>query len=233
MKKFCEDCKKEIFNHGKSIRCQSCARKHYLKINPMPTGKNAYGYIHGKTHNNKCANCGNHITLNAKLCKPCYNLSKKTGKKYPICLDCNKKLGDYLSKRCKSCAGKRRIMTKKSKDKISEANKGKNNGMYGIPSPQGKKEIYKNIKLRNSWEVKYAQYLDKQNIKWQYESKTFDLCNGTYTPDFYLLETNEYIEIKGYWRKKDKKKYNLFKRKYPEIKISILQEQNLKLLKIL
>jgi len=87
--------------------------------------------------------------------------------------------------------------------------------------------------MKSSWEIVYAKWLDKQNIKWLYESKTFDLGNTTYTPDFYLPETEEYIEIKGYWRDDAKKKFNLFKKKFKDIKILIYNELKLKKLGVI
>ena len=50
--------------------------------------------------------------------------------------------------------------------------------------------------------------LDKYN-----EIKTFDLGYTTYTPDFYLSETKEYIEIKGWVTDKDKAKFKGFTKK--------------------
>ena len=41
--------------------------------------------------------------------------------------------------------------------------------------------------------------LNKINFKWQHE--TFTLANGnTYRPDCYLIDSNIWIEIKGYMR---------------------------------
>ncbi|KKL59181.1 hypothetical protein LCGC14_2217940 [marine sediment metagenome] len=81
--------------------------------------------------------------------------------------------------------------------------------------------------MRSSYEIAYAKWLDKQNIKWKYESKTFDLGNTTYTPDFYLPKTNKYIEIKGYWREDAKKKFKKFKTIYSETKIQVLNYQKI------
>lgn len=106
------------------------------------------------------------------------------------------------------------IVSQEIKDKISKSHKGIKPSWYRI--------IYNGIKMRSSWEVKYAQYLDSKNIKWEYEKKTFDLGNTTYTPDFYLPETNEYIEIKGWWRPKSKEKFETFKNRYPEIRIKVI-----------
>jgi hypothetical protein len=92
---------------------------------------------------------------------------------------------------------------------------------------------YKNNSFRSSWELLFAKWLDLSGIKWQYESKTFDLVNTTYTPDFYLPEFDCYIEIKGWWRDDAKKKFKKFIQRYNKIKIKVLGIQELKKLKIL
>jgi len=122
-------------------------------------------------------------------------------------------------------AGKRRCLKCKSK--------GKNNPRFGKMASHGKGKNYKGIFMRSSWETKYAKYLDKNHIKWQYEPKTFDLGNSTYTPDFYLPKTNKYIEIKGWWRDDAKKKFNKFKKLYLKTRIEVLYQKDLKQLKIL
>lgn len=86
---------------------------------------------------------------------------------------------------------------------------------------------YKGINMRSNWEIKYAKYLDKNKIKWLYESQTFDLGDSAYTPDFYLPETNEYIEIKGYLTDKCKNKLNKFKEMYSNTNFAILQGREL------
>lgn len=69
----------------------------------------------------------------------------------------------------------------------------------------------KEIKCRSGYEVIYANYLIINNIPFEYEPKTFKLANGKrYTPDFYLFNTNEYIEIKGSFKSNDI--YNQFKK---------------------
>lgn len=89
-------------------------------------------------------------------------------------------------------------------------------------------------KMRSSWEVLYAKYLDSLNIKWLYEPKQFQLSSGKrYWPDFYLPELNEYHEIKGYMRYGDKEKMILFQKEYPEIALKILLRYDLVQLKVL
>lgn len=48
---YCVDCNKELSKkaeYNEIERCRSCARKYYLKFNPMPTGKDSHRYIHGE-----------------------------------------------------------------------------------------------------------------------------------------------------------------------------------------
>ena len=134
-------------------------------------------------------------------------------KHYCIELDCNNEIHKhttlYRSGLCKSCA-----------------QKGERNVSFGKVT-HGKWGKYKGINMRSSWEIAYAKYLDKQGIKWKYESKTFDLGNTTYTPDFYLPKTNEYIEIKGYWRDDAKLKFKKFKRIYNFINIKIIDKNKI------
>ena len=54
------------------------------------------------------------------------------------------------------------------------------------------------VLCRSGYEVLYANYLIINKIDFEYEPESFKLDNGKrYTPDFYLIEENRYIEIKG------------------------------------
>lgn len=193
----------------------------------------------------RCYSCANH-----------YNALKQGKTLIKIyCVDCSKLLSRYDAKRCRPCASrenfrkfgnpakkldvrkkmskirKGRKLTKSWKKKIKESckgiNKGNKNGMFGIPTPHPKGGKYKDIGMRSSYEIAYAKYLDKNNIKWKYESKRFDLGELTYTPDFYLPKSDKYVEIKGWWRKKDKKRFKLFKSKFKDISIKVLMKNDL------
>lgn len=180
----CIDCGEKIhtntYLYGKK-RCVHCRAK----------GKNNSNFKNDNTHNNKCKDCGKHIS------KP--------------------------SKRCQKCAGKI----------FGNNQRGRLNNRFGKPPTHGKRIKYRGILMRSTWEVAYAKYLDKQKIKWTYESKTFDLGDCTYTPDFYLPQSDTYIEIKGRWRDDAKKKFNLFRKKYYSMNIILLTKKELKKLKII
>jgi len=82
--------------------------------------------------------------------------------------------------------------------------------------------------LRSSYEIAFARWLDAQNIAWLYEPKAFDLGKVSYIPDFYLVNEDKYIEIKGYMRPKAKEKIALFKEKHSHVALVVLDTIALK-----
>jgi len=219
----CIDCNKQILGHSKHIkRCKKCYYNSRKGIgNPM-YGRKGKKHPNWKGGKPKCPKCGKVMSnYSDKICLKCQNRKGKNNSNYKdgktlknyYCKDCGKLIcltNVYNgNKRCKSCA-----------------QKGKLNHRYGKIS-HGKWGTYKGIRMRSSYEIAYAKWCDKNNIKWLYESKTFDLGDTTYTPDFYLPKTDEYIEVKGYWRKDAIEKFTIFKITYPEIDIKIKDKDDL------
>jgi Fe-S-cluster containining protein len=100
---------------------------------------------------------------------------------------------------------------------------------YSASSVSGRCKIYdyNGTKLKGSWELLFAKWLDLVSIKWTNNVTGFSYewnGNRTYFPDFYLPEYDVYIEIKGYSRESDrdlakwKAVKNLKILKYSEIK---------------
>ncbi len=138
------------------------------------------------------------------------------------CLICAKELKKRNSKYCNEHRGERY--------------KGKKNPMAGKPSPKGAgrgkgcyyKSIFQgDVWLRSSYEKAYAEYLDSIKEPWVYEFNTFKIGESTYTPDFYLIYRNTYIEIKGYMRKEAQEKIDKFKGLYPKEKLTVLFKKDL------
>jgi hypothetical protein len=107
---------------------------------------------------------------------------------------------------------------------------GKLNPMYGKRShSHGQWYINKwtghPIWLRSTWEVAVSDYLYDNCIIFEYESNTFEIGNTTYTPDFYLIHNDTYIEVKGYMSKVAQTKIDLFKEYYPNIKFELWDMQ--------
>lgn len=211
--KHCKDCDKEITKQAK--RCKQCWQEYHSQLmKGKYKGKNNPNYKDGRfCKKYYCKICGKGIHKDTVIygfgrCKSC-QISQRNIKDW--------KNPKYRKRMIK-------IISRKAKKRLSIP---QNNPMYGIPSPHGKKIKYKGNWMRSSWEVAFAKYCIKNHIKYRYESKTFDLGNMTYTPDFYLPETDTYIEIKGWWRDKAKVKFNAFKNKYSKVKIKVLMKKNL------
>lgn len=201
-----------------------------------------------------CDNCGKHekrkyhnvldgmdFCEGKQLCKKCSQntikrkeISKKGGNttylRYP-----DRYKGKHLTKEICSRGGKAgaqaRIGTesyKKAGKKVSESLKLKyRNGELVSAPPKGIRTQYNNITFRSTWEAKFAKYLDENNIKWKFEPKTFLLkVNNSYLPDFYLEESNIWIEVKGYWREDALRKFNEFKLQYPQEIIIVVDSLN-------
>ena len=197
----------------------------------------------------KCLKCKGKKSYYAKTCMRCRNVngknnpnygnhpivSKETRRKHSLsqmgkknheyidgryakqyyCKDCNKEIstgsGIYGKGRCPSCS---------QKDNYKK---------YGQRGQVGttKAGYYKGIFMKSSWELKFARFLTLSGIKWKYEPKIFNLGNITYTPDFYLSDSNCYIEIKGWWRDNGHQKVQRFIKKFPNKLFMLLRKQDL------
>lgn len=122
--------------------------------------------------------------------------------------------------------------TEAHKKKLSKSMSGCNNPNFGKKSNRhGKRHWYtcpngQVVSMRSNWEVAYANWLNDQQINWRYEPVTFVLLDGrAYTPDFLLVETYEYVEVKGWLRKEHDDKMRQFRQENPNIKL-ILADKN-------
>lgn len=151
--------------------------------------------------------------------RPSYNSLGKS-----CSLQTAKKISEALKGKPKSECHKRKLSESKLGDKNFNFGKKCNHPKrYWYCCPDGKW-----VSMRSNWEVAYAEFLCSQKIKWQYEPKTFILSNGSaYTPDFFLLKTEEYIEVKGWLRPKYAKKIDMFYNDYPECKLILANKKYL------
>jgi hypothetical protein len=152
------------------------------------------------------------VAKTRKFCSQhCVSEWKKTaykGRKYvaPVEVECNYcekvferqrcmvKERNYCDKRC-ACLDKKEKMMASPRCRTYRV---LDNGSY----------------VRSRWEAAFIRdYLIPKGIAWEYEPKTFKLSNGKkYTPDFYLKESDVYVEIKGYdYRGESKRRAGLFR----------------------
>ena len=120
------------------------------------------------------------------------------------------------------------------KQKLSESKKGSKHPNYGKKcKTHGKRNWFlcpdgKTVSMRSSWETSFANYLNENNVDWQYEPKTFLLEDGSaYTPDFYLTETKEWVEVKGWFREEHKLKIEHWKTSNPKEKLVLADKKYL------
>jgi len=147
-----------------------------------------------------------------------------------------KKNGESYSKAYKEgkiviwCKGKTKetdIRIKNMSNKVSNTVLNKiENDEWHLSFSHSRTHNYKGLKLHGSWELKYAEYLDKNNIKWIRPKDKFKYIFENkirnYSPDFYLIDSDEYIEIKGYPTDKDIAKWKQF-----NLKLKIISGKDL------
>ena len=200
----------------------------------------------------KCSICNKRVkrkkpNFNGKIiCNPC-----KKNENTVKCLCCGKYFKKRVSKRkfcSRACSGKYlgehtlkgRKLSTITKEKLSKIASGNNNGIiktiyYKIFSPH----MNKFVAVQGTYELKYAKYLNENNVDWirskeiSMQYKKADNVTRNYFPDFYLPNTDEYIEIKGYFFPKDKEKMKLVQKQNNNKNIRILFKEDLEKLNII
>ena len=70
---------------------------------------------------------------------------------------------------------------------------------------------YKGYRFRSRAEARWAVFFDALGAAWMYEPDGVELQNGMwYLPDFYLPESNTFVEVKGVLSEKEAAKINAF-----------------------
>lgn len=131
------------------------------------------------------------------------------------------KLRDAIKKRSKEFNKEMGLKVSKTvKEKVK-------NGTWRTSLAKNMHYNYNGVDLHGTWELKFAQYLDSNNIKWRRPNERFkyfyDNKYRYYTPDFYLIDSDTFIEIKGFKTEKDEAKWSQF-----PLKLKVLFESDLK-----
>ena len=81
--------------------------------------------------------------------------------------------------------------------------------------------IMRSKKYRSNFELNIARLLSERKVPFEYENfkVTYIPKPRTYTPDFYLPETDVYVEAKGLLDKADRTKMLLVKQQHPDLDI--------------
>lgn len=207
---FCKYCGKECKNKNSlvqhEIRCKCNPNKCNMDITPR------------EGFNNK-----GRVAWNKGLTKEINDSIKKQSETFKK----NEQLGLHTNKYNPMC-------DEKSRKKLSDTCLRKSKeGTWHTSLAKNMHINYKGTDLHGTWELKYAQYLDAKGVSWERckdrFTYIFDDKTRYYTPDFYLVGLDKYIEIKGYATKKDYAKWTQF----PKDKtLEVLMEKDLILLGI-
>jgi predicted nuclease of restriction endonuclease-like RecB superfamily len=102
-----------------------------------------------------------------------------------------------------------RYQNSEQRQKTSDSVKGKTGGFRNFGG-NGKKGICAGYVFQSSWEEVWIKYHLKHEIPFrrctEYFEYEFDGKKRKYYPDFFLPETNTYVEIKGFWSQKTEAK---------------------------
>lgn len=204
-----------------SLNCRYCNKlcknrnslaQHEIRCNNNPN----------KIDMSKCFNnCSHNLAWNHGLTKDTDERVNKSAQTYKK----NHKLGLH-----KDTSGENNTSSRlEVKNKISQSClKRSKNGTWHTSLAKNMHYAYKENDLHGTWEVAYAVYLDENNIDWIRNTKRFEYFykgkKHYYTPDFYLTESDEYIEIKGYSTGKDYSKWKQFPK---DKKLTVLKFKDL------
>ena len=210
---------------GKRYLCQcDCGRQKIIRGSSLTAGLSqscgSHSSFSGGVENQKKAGASRKVYYFEKaklsigekygrlLIKGIFSCPKKRSNR-PVCLcDCGKETVQYYadlkSGKVISCGCYRTEQASKTGSSSGVKNSRRTKWIPFI-------ENGKTITLRSSYELIFARVLDKKGLTWQYEPQTFKLKEGCrYTPDFYVLETDEWFEVKGYITEKSVEKIRLF-----------------------
>lgn len=93
-----------------------------------------------------------------------------------------------------------------------------------------------NVCVQGTWERDVALKMTQLGIKWERPKTNQDIWKYTddkgkvrsYCPDFYLPDADCWLEIKGHWWGDDKRKMEIVTHTYPQRRIVVLRETEIK-----
>lgn len=141
---------------------------------------------------------------------------------------------DKLSKKAKDHVWTKERREQHSKIMIETAIK--NPSSYSCNNVCGRTKLHDTIdslgektKVNGGWERTLSEYLNENNIKWtnKIDEELYYEWNGKirrYYPDFYLIDYDFYIEVKGYERDRDLEKYKRLGQKLLVIKANEIKQ---------
>lgn len=88
-----------------------------------------------------------------------------------------------------------------------------------------REDINPSIYFYSRWEANMARLYTHLGIQWLFTPHTFDIGNQMYTPDFYLPETETYVEVKNFWSAYSKTRDRKFRSAHPKIALQVILKE--------
>ena len=206
----CSECNRD-FKNETALRVH-LGRSHYIATTyTCPTCKKTFTCSQRKTKRIYCSEKCKYKGLEKRYQGEA-NPSYKGGLMEKVCLYCNKtfkadrshsrRYARYCSLSCSS--------------KFMWSNKGDRRRLE-----------YKGSHFRTELEYKYAVWLDSYKLTWFYEPKSFYLRDGVYTPDFYIMEWNTFVDIPRKITPNIERRIDFFKQAYPNHDLKIMLPEEL------
>lgn len=83
-------------------------------------------------------------------------------------------------------------------------------------------DIHSSICFYSRWEANMGRLYSYLGITWLYAPQTFDIGGQRYTPDFYLPESDTYVEVKNFWNDYSRIRDEKFRNSYPNLRLKVI-----------
>lgn len=94
--------------------------------------------------------------------------------------------------------------------------------------PGIRSDIDPKICFYSTWEANIARVFNLISLKWIYAPTIFDIGLHTYRPDFYLPQSNSYIEVKNFMGEYSLMRDQEFRKRYPKINLNVILKDEYK-----
>jgi CRISPR/Cas system-associated protein Cas10 (large subunit of type III CRISPR-Cas system) len=223
------DTLESVFENGRTLYKSTCT------VCGIDTGLKRLKVLLNKDHLCKSCNGKSHLgKIVSEETKTLLRLNnyKTNGRSHPFLgkrhsVQTQQVLSERQAKYCREHGNQFKGKTHSQETKVIISNKNS-----GVP-PKWKGRTFEyngpngRFKMRSSYELLYATFLDENNVKWKYEPR-FKLNDGRiFSPDFELLESGTIVEVKGYWTAKGIEKWNIFCKDYSDLPKVIIDKHDL------
>lgn len=85
-----------------------------------------------------------------------------------------------------------------------------------------RRDVSDSIYFYSRWEANMARLYAHLGIVWEYAPRSFDIGGQIYTPDFYLPETDTYVEVKNFWGEYSRIRDAKFRATHPRVRLEVI-----------